>query len=80
MTFGAKLSDLKVAGGPFGAATDVLLNGNPVPGLKSLAIYIDNHCVTEAVLTIGVSDLDIDVETMIALQAYLDAREKSNGN
>lgn len=71
----ASYSSLQIAGGPTGREMDVQLNGEPIPGLKEITLYIATEDVTEVSLTIEVDRVEVDAETMVALQALADAKE-----
>jgi hypothetical protein len=68
---GGGLSSLTIAGGGTGATTDVRLNGQEVPGLRELVLEISAENATVVTLVIGVDDVDVDADTIVALQAIV---------
>lgn len=56
--------------------TKVLLNGEPVPGLRGVNVDWQIDKLTIATLTIALEELHVDTETMIQLRALMEAQQQ----
>lgn len=55
----------------------VLLDGREIPGLQSLTLYLEPNEVNQIVVHIAVSEVAIDPQTYVLMQAYV-REEKEN--
>lgn len=63
--------------GPMGLHTHVFLDDVEVKGLEAVSLRMATHDVNICQLTICVDRVDIDAETMLQLQAVLDAERSA---
>lgn len=61
--------------GRVGYGTHVYLNDFEVPGLEAITLTMRVDDVAQCDLTIAVDTVDVDAETMLQLQALVDAKE-----
>ena len=53
------------------AGAIIELDGRQIPGVRSLHLTLGVGKLNEVVLRIGLTDVDVDAETLVALEAYV---------
>lgn len=60
---------------PYPRSTKVLLNGQPIPGLRGVTVEWGTQSATIATLELMIDELHVSAEVMVQLRALMEAQQ-----